>query len=127
MVSIGGDTRIRSLRVVNQFDANYLGNLFGGRMMEWMVETATIATSKLSNGPSVISYLDELFFLRPVRVGGDVVTIDAWVDYVGGRSSMETRVRAEKKGKESGGVVVASTMSFVAINDYGKPREFEPR
>ncbi len=119
MVSIE-DTRIRSLRVVNQFDANYLGNLFGGRMMEWMVETATIATSKLSNGPSVISYMDELFFLRPVKVG-DVVTIDAWVDYVG-RSSMETRVRAEKKGKESG-VVVASTMSFVAINDYGKPRE----
>ncbi|MGC8597346.1 MAG: acyl-CoA thioesterase [Thermocladium sp.] len=114
------DTRIHSLRVVNQFDANYLGNLFGGRMMEWMVETATIATSKLSNGPSVISYLDELFFLRPVKVG-DTVAIDAWVDYVG-RSSMETRVRSEKRGKSSG-VVVTSTMSFVAINDYGKPRD----
>lgn len=120
MVSIK-DTEVTLVEAVQPFDINSLGNLFGGRMLEWMANIGTVAATRFSRGPAVLAYLDRHFFIRPVRLG-EFVILRARVEYVG-TSSMEVRIEAWKEspgGKQE--LVTMTTASYVAVDEYGVPR-----
>jgi acyl-CoA hydrolase len=68
--------------------ANPLSVLFGGNMLSWLIESSnssamTVAGNK---GEVVLGFMDEVYFLNPVRVGS-MVTFRSWVGHVG-RSSI---------------------------------------
>ncbi|PPA68865.1 acyl-CoA thioesterase [Jeotgalibacillus proteolyticus] len=102
-------------------DTNHHGTLFGGKLMSYIDNVASIAAVKLARSPVVTASTDSVDFLKPITVG-DAVTLEAFVSYTG-RSSMEVfvRVTAEKLLTGEQSVAAISFLTFVAINEEGKP------
>lgn len=121
------DTAVETLYIVNPADANALGILHGGSMMDWLVSTATLSATRLTRGNCVLGYLDDVFFINPVHVG-DRVFVRAWVQYVG-RSSLEVAVKAsaESGHGENRSLTTYSHMAFVAVDPRGEPRPIPVR
>ncbi len=107
-------------------DTNYLGNLLGGRLMEWMDIAAAIAAQRHSNRVCVTAAVDELVFHQPIRLG-EVVTLRASVNRVF-NSSMEVGVNVVAENQLTGDRRTANTayLTFVAVDDHGHPAAIEP-
>jgi Acyl-CoA hydrolase len=116
------DTLIDSYHLVNPGDANPLGILHGGHLMDWMVNAGTLTSSRIVKGEVVLAFLDDVFFVRPVHVG-EMVRLRAWVEYVG-KTSLEVGVLAEAgKNSQNFQTTTLSYMVFVAVSPRGEPRE----
>lgn len=102
--------------------ANPYGTLYGGRMMSWIATAGTLAASRFAHGLVVLGAMDDLDFLTPVHVG-EIVTIDAQVEYVG-RSSMEVGVAVESEapGRSAPRRTTSSHLAFIALDDRERPR-----
>ncbi|MDZ5713404.1 acyl-CoA thioesterase [Jeotgalibacillus haloalkalitolerans] len=102
-------------------DTNHHGTLFGGQLMAYIDNVASIAATKHSRSLVVTASTDSVDFLKPIRVG-DAVTLEAFVSYTG-KSSMEVFVRVTTENLLSGDQSVAaiSFLTFVAIDNEGKP------
>ena len=102
-------------------DTNRLGNLLGGRLMEWIDISAAIAASRHTNRVCVTASVDELNFHHPISQG-DVVILQASVNRVF-RTSLEVGVRVTKENLLTGDRQYTNTayLTFVAIDDSGKP------
>ena len=77
-------------------------------------------------GAVTTASIDRLDFLSPVLVG-EIVVLQAQVNYVG-RTSMEVgcRVETEDMRTRSRRYVTKAYLTFVGIDDKGKPRPLEP-
>ncbi|HEV2438869.1 MAG TPA: acyl-CoA thioesterase [bacterium] len=102
--------------------ANPYGTLYGGRMMSWIATAGTLAASRFAHGLVVLGAMDDLDFLTPVHAG-EIVTIDAQVEYVG-RSSMEVgvAVKSEAPGRSAPRRTTSSHLAFIALDDRERPR-----
>ncbi|KIL50772.1 acyl-CoA hydrolase [Jeotgalibacillus alimentarius] len=102
-------------------DTNHHGTLFGGQLMAYIDNVASIAATKHSRSLVVTASTDSVDFLKPIRVG-DAVTLESFVSYTG-KSSMEVFVRVTTENLLSGDQSVAaiSFLTFVAIDNNGKP------
>ena len=98
------------------------GVLFGGVLVQWIDVCAGVAAMRHSGGAVVTASIDRLDFLQPVRVG-DVVVLQAQVNYVH-RTSMEVgcRVETEHPLTRSRRYTTKAYLTFVAIDESGKPR-----
>lgn len=63
-------------------DVNYLGTLFGGRLLEWMDGAAEIAAARYVRRVVVTVAMEQVVFTQPVRVG-DLVRIEAAINGIG--------------------------------------------
>jgi acyl-CoA hydrolase len=101
--------------------ANIHGNLFGGRMMYWIVSAATLPALRLARRAVLLGSMDDLDFLAPVRVG-DLVVMRSEIEHVG-RSSMEVAVDVEAEDPRTGARRPATTahLAMVAVDDDGHP------
>jgi acyl-CoA thioesterase 11 len=70
---------ISMTKLVLPHHANHMGNTFGGEIMEWMDEAASIVAARHSRLHVVTASLDDLFFLAPSTVG-DRITIKAKIN-----------------------------------------------
>ncbi|WP_191992004.1 acyl-CoA thioesterase [Bacillus aerolatus] len=102
-------------------DTNHHGTLFGGKLMAYIDDIASIAATKLARKPVVTASTDSVDFLKPIRVG-DAVTLEAMVSYTG-TTSMEVFVKVLSENLMTGEQEVAaiSFLTFVALNESGKP------
>jgi acyl-CoA hydrolase len=73
-------------------DANALGNLFGGRLMQYIDLVGAMAASRHARAITVTASMDHLDFVAPVRVG-DLLILKASVNRAF-RTSMEVGVKA---------------------------------
>lgn len=107
-------------------DANPLGTIFGGRVMQLMDIAASIAASRHARMPVVTVSVDSLKFDRPIRVG-QAAALQAWVNWTG-RTSMEIQVEVFSEDLETGERARTSTayFTFVAVDAQGRPREIPP-
>ncbi len=107
-------------------DTNQLGNLLGGRLMEWMDIAAAIAAQRHSNRICVTAGVDDLVFHQPIRLG-EVVTLRASVNRVFG-TSMEVGVQVTSENQLTGDRKTANTayLTFVAVDDHGAPVAIRP-
>ena len=98
-------------------DTNQLGNLLGGRLMEWMDICAAISAQRHSNRVCVTAGVDELVFHQPIRLG-EVVTLRASVNRAFG-TSMEVGVNVSAEIQLTGGRKTANTayLTFVAVDE----------
>jgi uncharacterized protein (TIGR00369 family) len=109
-------------------DVNLLGNVHGGVVMRLVDSTAGAVAQRHSGGPAVTAAMDEMAFLRPVKVG-DIIRTVAQVNWAG-RSSMEIGVRVESEPWNEAAReplhVASAYLVFVAVDEEGRPRTIPP-
>jgi len=104
-------------------DSNSYGQLYGGKLVDWIDQIGAIVAVKHSGSKVVTASIDSLHFLAPINVG-DIVTLHAWINYVG-RTSMEVEVHVEVENpiKKERKHACTAYLTYVAIDDEGRPRE----
>jgi acyl-CoA hydrolase len=103
-------------------DTNNHGTLFGGKLMSYIDDIASIAAMRHSRSATVTASTDSVDFLHPIYVG-NAVCLEAFVSYTG-RSSMEifVKVIAEDLLTGARNVCVLSFLTMVAIDENMKPK-----
>ncbi|MCH1623995.1 acyl-CoA thioesterase [Ferdinandcohnia quinoae] len=104
-------------------DTNYHGTLFGGKLMGYIDDVASIAATRHSRSAVVTASTDSVDFLHPIHVGSSVC-LEAYVTYTG-RSSMEVFVKVIAENLISGerNMCAISFLTFVALDENGKPKQ----
>ncbi len=120
------NSQVEMTQLVLPNDTNQLGNLLGGRLMEWMDISAAIAAQRHSNRVCVTAAVDELSFHHPIKLG-EVVTLRASVNRVFG-TSMEVGVKVIAENQLIGDRKITNTayLTFVAVDENNKPVQIPP-
>jgi acyl-CoA hydrolase len=107
-------------------DTNYMGTIFGGKVLAYIDEVAGIAAMRHSGRPVVTASIDSVDFFLPVKEG-DIMTVEAFVTWTG-RTSMEvyTQVTTEKGPGGEARLTATSFVTMVAVGDDGKPVPVPP-
>ncbi len=108
-------------------DANPVGNLFGGRLMQFIDLVGATAAFRHARVITVTASMDHLDFVAPVRVG-DLLVLKASVNRVF-RTSMEVGVRAMVEDVlHDGGLrhVSSAYLTYVAVDRGGQRVEIAP-
>ncbi len=102
-------------------DANVSGNVFGGSIMKYMDEVASIVAFRHAGKKIVTASIDRMNFYAPVVVG-DLLILKAAVNYVG-KTSMEVGVRIEAQDPMSEKSVHTGScyLTYVALDGRGRP------
>src|SRR5260370_16590324 len=100
-------------------DANALGNLFGGRLMQYIDLVGAMAASRHARAITVTASMDHLDFVAPVLVG-DLLILKASVNRAY-RTSMEVGVKAmvEDVRKNRLRHVSSAYLTYVAVGKDG--------
>jgi acyl-CoA hydrolase len=119
-------TQVEMTQLVLPNDTNLLGNLLGGRLMHWIDIAGALAASRHSNKTVATVALDSLDFRHPTRMG-ELIMLKAKLTWVG-KTSMEVTVRAYAENLKTGNVILTNKayLTFVALDDEGKPCEVPP-
>jgi len=101
-------------------DANALGNLFDGRLMQYMDLTGAMAASRHARAITVTASMDHLDFVAPVHVG-DLLILKASVNRAF-RTSMEVGVKAMVEDVRAQKLrhVSSAYITFVAVDQNGQ-------
>ncbi|HDL15713.1 MAG TPA: acyl-CoA thioesterase [Euryarchaeota archaeon] len=115
------DSMAESVYSVLPADTNIYGNLFGGKLVEWIDSIGALVGHRHSRKNVVTANIDNLSFLEPIRLG-DSVILNAWINYVG-TTSMEVQVDTHREKKDDCLRVLACTafLTYVAIDEDGRP------
>lgn len=100
---------------------NNHGTMFGGQVAAWIDICASVSARRFSRRPVVTASMDELHFLRPVRLGM-VLVLRAMVNRAWG-SSMEVGVRIDAEDTQTGERLhcCSAYLTFVALDESGHP------
>jgi acyl-CoA hydrolase len=115
------ETRCFKVSRVFPFDVNNHHTLFGGKLMAYMDDIASISAAKLCRATTVTASADSIDFLHPIRMT-DSVALESYVTRTG-RSSMEVFVKVITEDLRTGERRVAATsfLTFVALDDDNRP------
>ncbi|KAM9186574.1 acyl-coenzyme A thioesterase 11 isoform 5-T6 [Mergus octosetaceus] len=116
-------TRVESVELVLPPHANHQGNTFGGQIMAWMENVATIAASRLCHAHPTLRAIEMFHFRGPSQVG-DRLVLKAIVNNAF-KNSMEVGVCAEAYDQEmsvSRRHINSAFMTFVVLDEEGRPR-----
>lgn len=103
-------------------DMGVHGNLFGGIMMSWIDEAASVLACQVCHTPNMVTVkIEELIFQKKVKEGflikiyGEVAEI--------GKSSITLTVEARKESVYNGeqDLVLSTRTTFVRIDEAGDP------
>lgn len=102
-------------------DANALGNLFGGRLMQFIDLVGAMAASRHARAITITASMDHLDFVAPVHVG-DLLILKASVNRAF-KTSMEVGVKAmvEDVQKQQLRHVSSAYLTYVAVDREGHP------
>ena len=105
--------------IVFPADSNALGNLFGGRLMQYIDLVGAVAASRHARALTVTASMDHLDFVAPVRVG-ELLLLKASVNRAF-KSSMEVgvRVMVEDIREQKLRHVSSAYLTFVAVSQDG--------
>ncbi|MBB3112324.1 acyl-CoA hydrolase [Paenibacillus phyllosphaerae] len=115
------ETRCFKVARVFPTDVNNHNTLFGGKLMSYIDDIASISASKLCRTSAVTASTDSVDFLQPIRPT-DSVSLESFVTYTG-RSSMEIFVKVIREDLLSGERKIAATsfLTFVALDENNRP------
>ncbi|CAM3684983.1 acyl-CoA thioesterase [Alicyclobacillus pomorum] len=102
-------------------DLNDHNTLFGGKLMAYIDDVASISASRHARAEVVTASTDSVDFLSPIRQT-DSVCLSSYVSWTG-TTSMEIFVKVVAEDLKSGERRVAATafLTFVALDENGKP------
>ena len=120
------ESQAEMVEVVLPNDANPLGNILGGKVMHLIDIAAAIAAHRHSRSYVVTASMDHVDFLHPVRIG-ELIVLKSSVNRVF-HTSMEVGVKVFSENVLTGERRHTSSafVTFVAIDDQGKPRPIPP-
>lgn len=103
-------------------DANFLGKVFGGRLLSLIDLCAYTTAARFSGQACVTASFDRVDFHEPIEVG-EVVTLEGIVSYVG-RTSVEVTIQVIAENILQGTKRHTNTarVTMVALKD-GRPAE----
>ncbi|WP_028776393.1 acyl-CoA thioesterase [Shimazuella kribbensis] len=102
-------------------DVNNHNTLFGGKLMAYIDDIASIAATKHCRQTVVTASTDSVDFLHPIRPT-DSVSLEAYVTWTG-NTSMEVFVKVIKEDLYNGERKIAATsfLTFVAFGENNRP------
>lgn len=105
---------------------NIYGNIFGGKLLEWIDVSGAISAYRHSQANVVTASMDDIHFLHPIRAGY-VVAIESRVSFTG-KTSMEVICKVYSEHPKSRERVHSNLayLTFVALDDNGKPTPVAP-
>ena len=99
---------------------NEYGNLFGGQLMEWIDEIASIVAMRHSEADITTACIDNLNFKEGATVN-DVIVLRGKITYVG-RTSMEVRVDTYVESRQGiRKVINRAYVVMVAVDEHHHP------
>jgi acyl-CoA hydrolase len=106
--------------IVFPADSNAIGNLFGGRLMQFIDLVGAVAAGRHARAITVTASMDQLDFVAPVRVG-DMLILKASVNRAF-RTSMEIGVKAMVEDVRAQQLRHVSTayLTYVAVDREGR-------
>jgi acyl-CoA hydrolase len=115
------DSEVVMTEVVYPNDANPMGMLQGGRLVQWMDTASAVCAQTHAGRIAVTALLDKVVFKNPAKVG-DIITIKAKL-VAAFSSSMEVSVRAWARKVISGEVhsICEAYFTFVALDGNANP------
>jgi len=107
-------------------DSNHYGFVYGGTVMGLVDQAAYAAAIRHARMPVVTVCVDHLTLLRSIHIG-DVITVQASVNYVG-RTSMEVGVCVTTERLATGEVehVGSAYLTMVALDANSRPTPVPP-
>ena len=110
----------RTRKFIKPEDLNPRGTLFGGRLLQWIDEEASIYTMcQLETKGVVTKLVSEINFISPA-FQGDVIEIGVETIAIG-RTSLTLKIIV--RNKDTGNIIVEiDKMVFVSIGVDGKPK-----
>lgn len=107
-------------------DSNALGTMFGGQVMSYIDDIASISAFRHARMQVVTASTDSVDFLRPIKVGS-MICLESFVTWTH-NTSMEIYVNIISEDLKTGErqVCASSFLTFVAIDDDGKPHQVPP-
>ena len=115
------DSATENAKIVQSKDINGQNRLFGGRLMEWIDETAALAAMRHCGGLVTTCAVDQLVFEHGAMLN-QVVVLKSRVTYVG-NTSLEVKVDTFVEELETGDhfSINHAYLVFVHIDDNGQP------
>ncbi|MBP3952901.1 acyl-CoA thioesterase [Bacillus suaedae] len=107
-------------------DTNFLGTIFGGNVMAYVDKVASICAMRHARAMVVTASSDSLDFIAPIRAG-EAICLVGYVTYTR-TTSMEVYVKVEAENLVTGDrrLTATSYLTFVALDDDGKPTPVPP-
>lgn len=107
-------------------DANPLGTIFGGRVLQLIDIAGSVAAMRHARRPVVTARIDSVDFRAPIRVG-EFIVLQAWVNFTG-RTSMEIQVEVYAEAPTTGERRHCCTalLTYVALDEAGRPMPVPP-
>ena len=105
-------------------DCNANGDIFGGWVMAQVDLAGSVVPARYTQGRMATVAVNEFIFKQPVRVG-DILSFFSKVSRIGRTSiTVKVEVYAERFRTQGQYIkVTEATLTYVAIDDNGKPRE----
>lgn len=119
-------SRVRMNELVMPNDTNPLGNLMGGRLLQWMDTCSAISAQRHCNRNVVTVSVDNVEFKRGISIG-EVVVIEAEVARTF-NSSMEVAMQVWAENMRTGERYRSNTSfyTFVSVDADGRPVPVPP-
>ena len=108
-------------------DSNANGDIFGGWVMAQVDLAGAVLPARRAQGRLATVAVKEFIFKQPVRIG-DLLSFFAEIIHVG-RTSITVRVEVYAERMRTQGSyskVTEAQLTYVAIDDNGKPRPLPP-
>ena len=105
-------------------DCNANGDIFGGWVMAQVDLAGSVVPARYVDGRMATVAVNQFIFKQPVRVG-DILSFFAEVTRIGNTSiTVQVEVFAERfRSQKSYVKVTEASLTYVAIDDAGKPRK----
>lgn len=109
-------------------DANANGDIFGGWILAQLDLAGSVLPARIAKGRIATVSVNEVVFKQPVSVG-DLLSFYARVARIGTTSvTVHVEVYAERNPAQPHTVkVTEANVTYVAIDDAGRPRALPPR
>ena len=107
-------------------DCNANGDIFGGWVMAQVDLAGCVLPARYTQGRMATVAVNEFVFKQPVRVG-DILSFFAKVSRIGRTSvTVKVEVFAERMHAQGNYIkVTEASLTYVAIDDQGQPREIK--
>lgn len=119
-------TRAQFSRLMMPTDANPMGNVYGGSIVKYIDEVASVIAIRHARSNVVTASIDRMDFFHPVYIG-NLLVLKAALNFVG-RTSMEVGVRVEAEDLKTGKSMHTGScyLTMVALDQWGRPTAVGP-
>jgi len=120
------DSSATMSEIVLPNDANTLGKLRGGKLIDWMDIAGEITAQRHSGLEAVTASIAHVCFRKSINIG-DIVTIKAMITRAF-NTSMEIKIEvwSEDKSRREKTKTNEAIFTYVAVNEQGKPCSIPP-